>query len=217
MYFSILIKVRYWTIYNRSRGWLHSWEVHRACQQVTGNEVSTSTLHVILIRWIFGTTCLYHNSQESSTFPRCHSLFHIVCFFLPANNLVVWCFLLWNYLYFVFNTHMYMYNYSRYFPWFFSPLWEMAQEGIDIKTIQWSQHWATGPPPNSTWTPSLGFLPRPCCCVLFNSHWYYQDIKLHLSLLLCEIGWMWCGYLATVNKLCTFYLWPHHYRVFVLP
>lgn len=22
-----------------------------------------------------------------------------------------------------------------------SPLWEMVQEGIDIKTIQWSQHW----------------------------------------------------------------------------
>ena len=123
---------------------------------------------------------------------QCFTLF---AFSKPANNLVVWCFLLWNYMYFVFNTHMYMYNYSLYFPWFFSPLWEMAQEGIDIKTIQWSQHWATGPaplpPPNSTWTPSLGLLSRPSCCVLFNFYWYYQDIKLHLSLLLCENGWMW--------------------------
>jgi len=23
---------------------------------------------------------------------------------------------------------------------FFSPLWEMVQEGIDIKSIKWSQH-----------------------------------------------------------------------------
>ena len=160
-------------------------------------------------------------SQESSTFPRCHSVFHIVCFFLPANNLVVWCFLLWNYMYFVFNTHMYMYNYSLYFPWFFSPLWEMAQEGIDIKTIQWSQHWATGPAP----LPSPQLYVNPLTGISITA---FLLCAVQFLLILpghqtaFKLVAMWkrlnvvCGYLATVNKICTFYMWPHHYRVFVL-
>jgi len=38
-------------------------------------------------------------------------------------------------------TSNYMYVKSTLLLSFFSPLWEMVQEGIDIKTIKWTQHW----------------------------------------------------------------------------
>lgn len=47
------------------------------------------------------------------------------------------------------------------FLWFISPLWEMSQEGIDIKTIQWSQHWSPRCA-HSTQTPHL-YLAQQCC------------------------------------------------------
>lgn len=47
------------------------------------------------------------------------------------------------------------------FLWFISPLWEMSQEGIDIKTIQWSQHWSSRCA-NSIQTPHL-YLAQQCC------------------------------------------------------
>lgn len=34
---------------------------------------------------------------------------------------------------------------------FWSPLWEMVQEGIDLKSIKWTQHWT---PPTSCLLPS---------------------------------------------------------------
>jgi hypothetical protein len=36
---------------------------------------------------------------------------------------------------------MFVVCYSQGFNIFFSPLWEMVQDGIDLKSIKWTQHW----------------------------------------------------------------------------
>lgn len=43
-------------------------------------------------------------------------------------------------LVFIYLNQLSLYKLCIYFPLNFSPLWEMHQEGIDIKSIKWSQH-----------------------------------------------------------------------------
>lgn len=85
------------------------------------------------------------------------------------------------------------------FLWFISPLWEMSQEGIDIKTIQWSQHWSPRCA-HSTQTPHL-YLAQQCCVegglivlfyILTATGSCHATVNLLLLVGLLRISWNIC-------------------------
>ena len=192
--------------------------MHRACQQVTGNEVSTSTLYVILIRWIFGTTCLYHNSQESSTFPRVSfSISHCLLFLTSKSSCSMIfetsCISSWILTCTCIIIHVIFLDFSVHCG-------KWPRKELILKQSSGPSTEQQDPPPSS---PQLYVNPLTGISIkafLLCAVQFLLILLGHQTAFKLLVMWnclnVVCGYLATVNKLCTFYSWPHHYGVYVL-